>query len=106
MGEKIVGRLQIKWHKMYIGCKTIPCNACHFEYSVIVLQKALRAQCRDCGKMHIPGLTPFQLAWAKDPGQKRWRYYPDLTSTLTSEQIRASMARLIWKFLIFFQLYR
>ncbi|CAB3225356.1 unnamed protein product [Arctia plantaginis] len=54
-------------------------------------KKALRAQCRDCGKMHIPGLTPFQLAWAKDPGQKRWRYYPDLTSTLTSEQIRASM---------------
>ncbi|XP_075991180.1 uncharacterized protein LOC142986550 [Anticarsia gemmatalis] len=53
--------------------------------------KPLSAQCRDCNKMHIPALTPFQLAWAKDPGQKRWKYYPDLTATLTPQEIRESM---------------
>lgn len=57
----------------------------------IVVQKPLSAHCRDCGKLHIPPLTPFQLAWAKDPGQKRWRDYPDLTATLTRQEIRASM---------------
>ncbi|CAH0703505.1 unnamed protein product [Spodoptera exigua] len=54
-------------------------------------KKPLSAHCRDCRKLHIPPLTPFQLAWAKDTGQKRWRYYPDLTATLTREEIRASM---------------
>ncbi|CAH1647661.1 unnamed protein product [Spodoptera littoralis] len=54
-------------------------------------KKPLSAHCRDCRKLHIPPLTPFQLAWAKDPGQKRWRYYPDLTATLTRQEIRASM---------------
>lgn len=41
--------------------------------------------------MKVPALTPFQLAHIQDPGQKRWRYYPDLTATLTSEEIRKSM---------------
>ncbi|KOB52014.1 Uncharacterized protein OBRU01_26684, partial [Operophtera brumata] len=33
--------------------------------------KAVGAHCRDCRKWKEPGLTSFQLAWAKDPGQKR-----------------------------------
>ncbi|XP_063633872.1 uncharacterized protein LOC134804687 [Cydia splendana] len=51
----------------------------------------LKAYCRDCSNNKDPGLTPFQLAWAKDPGQKRWRNYPDLSATLTPEEIRKSM---------------
>ncbi|XP_028165351.1 uncharacterized protein LOC114356396 [Ostrinia furnacalis] len=56
-----------------------------------ISQKAVGPHCRDCSDMKVPGLTPFQLAWAQDPGQKRWRYYPDLTATLTTEEIRKSM---------------
>ncbi|KAJ8737681.1 hypothetical protein PYW08_000276 [Mythimna loreyi] len=54
-------------------------------------KKPLSAHCRDCSNPNAPALTPFQLAWAKDPGQKRWKYYPDLTATLTLEEIKASM---------------
>ncbi|XP_026727951.1 uncharacterized protein LOC113494030 [Trichoplusia ni] len=54
-------------------------------------QIPLKAHCRDCRHMDIHALTPFQLAWAKDPGQRRWRYYPDLTADLTPQQIRKSM---------------
>ncbi|XP_013189036.1 uncharacterized protein LOC106133751 [Amyelois transitella] len=54
-------------------------------------QKAVSPHCRDCSKWFQPGLTPFQLAWAQDAVQKRWRYYPDLTADLSAEQIRASM---------------
>ncbi|KAJ0183815.1 hypothetical protein K1T71_000238 [Dendrolimus kikuchii] len=54
-------------------------------------KKPLKAQCRDCRKLNLPGLTSFQLAWAKDPGQKRWRDYPDLNANLTAEDIKRSM---------------
>ncbi|KAI8430811.1 hypothetical protein MSG28_000966 [Choristoneura fumiferana] len=54
-------------------------------------KKPLKAYCRDCRHADQPGLTPFQLAWAQDPGQRRWRYYPDLTANLTAEEIRESM---------------
>lgn len=51
----------------------------------------IRAQCRDCTKLNVPGLSPFQLAWAKDPGQKRWRDYPDVAANMTKEEIRLLM---------------
>ncbi|KAL0852163.1 hypothetical protein ABMA28_000398 [Loxostege sticticalis] len=54
-------------------------------------KKPVGPHCRDCSNMKVPALTPFQLAHIQDPGQKRWRYYPDLTATLTSEEIRKSM---------------
>ncbi|XP_012548922.2 uncharacterized protein LOC101746303 isoform X2 [Bombyx mori] len=53
--------------------------------------KPIRAQCRDCTKLNVPGLSPFQLAWAKDPGQKRWRDYPDVAANMTKEEIRLLM---------------
>ncbi|RVE42490.1 hypothetical protein evm_012862 [Chilo suppressalis] len=55
------------------------------------LQKAVSPHCRDCKKYIEPALTPFQLAWAQDAGQKRWRYYPDLTASLTADEIKTSM---------------
>ncbi|XP_021186968.2 uncharacterized protein LOC110373870 [Helicoverpa armigera] len=54
-------------------------------------KKPLSAHCRDCRNLNIPALTAFQLAWATDPGQKRWRNYPDLTETLTAQEMRNSM---------------
>ncbi|XP_053624053.1 uncharacterized protein LOC128682984 [Plodia interpunctella] len=55
------------------------------------VKKEVGPHCRDCKMWYKPGLTPFQLAWAQDAVQKRWRYYPDLTANLTSEEIRALM---------------
>ncbi|CAH0401968.1 unnamed protein product [Chilo suppressalis] len=54
-------------------------------------KKAVSPHCRDCKKYIEPALTPFQLAWAQDAGQKRWRYYPDLTASLTADEIKTSM---------------
>ncbi|CAH0578124.1 unnamed protein product [Chrysodeixis includens] len=54
-------------------------------------QIPIKAHCHDCRNLDIPALTPFQLAWAKDPGQKRWRYYPDLTTKLTPQELRKAM---------------
>ncbi|XP_026763002.1 uncharacterized protein LOC113521613 [Galleria mellonella] len=56
-----------------------------------MLQKPLSAHCRDCNKYNTPSPTPFQLAWTQNPDQRRWRYYPDLTATLTAEEIRQLM---------------
>ncbi|KAG6449109.1 hypothetical protein O3G_MSEX005888 [Manduca sexta] len=53
-------------------------------------EKPLGAHCRDCRKF-TKGLTPFQLAWAEDTGQKRWKYYPDLTATMSATEIRRLM---------------
>ncbi|XP_049884788.1 uncharacterized protein LOC126379863 isoform X2 [Pectinophora gossypiella] len=54
-------------------------------------KKPVSVHCRDCRRMKVPGLTPFQLAWAQDAGQKRWRNYPDLTAKNTKEEIQKMM---------------
>lgn len=62
-----------------------------FYTNIFRSQKPISAHCRNCARLNIPALTPFQLVWAEDPGQKRWKYYPDLNASLTPDEIRTMM---------------
>ncbi|XP_037978113.2 uncharacterized protein LOC105386482 [Plutella xylostella] len=65
-------------------------HSCDKNYEDGEPKKQLPAHCRDCSK-GTAALSAFQLEWAPDPVQRRWRQYPDLTRPLTEEEIRCSM---------------
>ncbi|KAM3968543.1 uncharacterized protein ACR2FA_011469 [Aphomia sociella] len=54
-------------------------------------QMPLCVHCRECNKLNVPNLSPFQQTWTQDSDQKRWKNYPDLTVTLTTEEIQLLM---------------
>lgn len=64
------------------------------------LQAPVGTHCRGCKKWYKPSLTPFQAAWAEDPGQRRWRYYPDLTKNMSSQELRKLMQELVFSSLL------
>lgn len=55
------------------------------------LQKQLPEYCRKCNQKISTEKAPSQTSFISNATQKRWKYYPDLTAKLSSNQIRDMM---------------